>query len=48
MRIAPEGELAPTELGQNKEAGGPGDYDQRDELLPIHAGNILDFAWVAN
>jgi len=42
-----ERELAPTNLSSNKEAGRPGYYDQRDELLPIHARNIPDFQPVA-
>jgi hypothetical protein len=40
MSVATEGELSPTELGTNKEAGCSGDDDQRHKLLPIHGHNL--------
>ena len=40
MRIPTEGELPPTDLGSNKDAGCHGNYDQRDKLLPIHGCNL--------
>jgi hypothetical protein len=42
MRVPTEGKLTPSELGPNKEAGSPGNDEQRYKLLPIHGYNVLD------